>query len=54
MKKEYLKPTMRVVEMRHRNYFICGSRAVTSVKSNLGSSSFVFEENEVDYEGEIR
>ena len=54
MKKEYLKPTMRVVEMRHRSYFICGSRTVTSVKSNLGSSSFFIEESDEEYTGEIR
>ena len=45
---------MRVVEMRHRSYFICASPKVTSVKSVQSNSGIFFDENEVDYEGEIR
>ena len=48
-----MKPTMRVVEMRHRSYFICGSK-VTSVKSVQSNSGIFFDDSEVDYDGEIR
>ena len=36
MKKEYMKPTMRVVLLRHRSQIICGSSyTVTGINSNL-------------------
>ena len=54
MKKEYMKPAMRVVELRHRRQFLLASRGVKYVNKVQGN---VFEEgveSDAGYEGEIR
>ena len=41
MKKDYLKPTMRVVKLQHRSQILNTSgRGVTNVSTNLGDDSF--------------
>ena len=42
MKKDYFKPAMRVVELKHRCNILAGSYAPTSYKinSNLGEDDF--------------
>ena len=35
MKKDYLKPTMRVVKLQHRSQILANSRGVTGVSTNL-------------------
>lgn len=50
-KKNYLTPTLRVVEMRHKRQMLAAgsSDTVTGLKSNLGDDDFEFA-GEGDYE----
>lgn len=49
-KKNYLTPTLRVVEMSHKRQMLAaGSDTVTGLKSNLGDDDFEFA-GEGDYE----
>ena len=36
MKKEYMKPTMRVVELQHRSHLLEGGSKVNNIYSNTG------------------
>ena len=50
MKKEYFKPSMKVVKLQHSG-IICGSSPVNSVKSNVFDGGIDSDEG---YTGEIR
>ena len=43
MKKNYQKPSMKVVKLQHRSQLLTGS-PVTSVRSNLGDDAFIWGE----------
>jgi hypothetical protein len=51
MKKNYMKPAMQVVNMRHRSG-ICGSAKVKNMTTNLGTDGFSIDEEGSD--GEAR
>lgn len=41
MKREYMRPTVRVVKLQHRSQILAGSgHGVTSVSTNLGDDRF--------------
>ena len=42
-KKEYFKPSMKVVKLQHKCQLLSGSQ-VTSVRSNLGDDAFIWGE----------
>ena len=42
-KKEYFKPSMKVVKLQHKCQLLTGSE-VTSVRSNLGGDAFIWGE----------
>jgi len=50
MKKDYLKPAMRVVELQHSG-IICGSSPAKSVKGNVFDGDIDSDEG---YTGDIR
>ena len=44
MKKNYQKPSMKVVKLQHKCQLLTGSSEVTSVSSNLGDDAFIWGE----------
>ena len=40
MKKNYQKPSMKVVQLQHRSQLLAGSR-VQSLSTNLGDDAFI-------------
>ena len=50
MKKEYFKPSMKVVKLQHSG-IICGSSPAQSVKGNVFDGGIDSDE---EYNGEIR
>ena len=51
MKRNYQKPAMFVVELKHKHCFLLISGQVTSVRSNVFDSDIESDEN---YTGEVR
>ena len=49
MKKEYMKPTMRVVELQHRSHLLGGS-----VKNLTGNTGMKLGGSDANYNGTIR
>lgn len=42
MKKQYIKPTMSVVELQHHCQMLAGS--VQSINTNLGTDDFILDD----------
>ena len=38
-KKDYLKPTMKVVQLQHRSHILAGSEGVRAARSGYGTAS---------------